>query len=124
MEPRPAAFSCVGQSMANNDESIPQKLREAFDQAVSVYPSWTPLLPERLVTIDDRFLTMSEVCVSVEKFHDPLPMPVFDRLSTYIAEHRVLRDKLEQDQTYSTAASCFRQLIERRKRHPQLFGEQ
>jgi hypothetical protein len=110
--------------MANNDEPIPQKLREAFDQAVSVYPSWMPPLPERLVTIDDKLLTMSEVCGVVEKFRDALPAPTFDRLSGYIAEHRQLRDKLERDQTYSTAANCFRQLIERRKRHPQLFGEQ
>jgi len=105
--------------MVNGGEPIPQKLREAFDQAVSVYSSWTPLLPERLVTIDDRFFTMSEVCGLVDKFRDALPMPAFDRLSSYMAEHKQLRGKLERDQTYSTAADCFRQLIERRKQHPQ-----
>jgi hypothetical protein len=110
--------------MANGGEPIPQKLREAFDQAVSVYSSWTPLLPERLITIDDKFFTMSEVCRLVDKFHDPLPMPALDRLSSYTAEHRRLKDKLEGDQTYSTAANCLRQLIERRKRHPRLFDEQ
>ena len=109
--------------MANGSEPIPQKLREAFDQALSVYTSWTPLLPERLVTIDDRFFTMTEVCSLVDKFRNPLPMPVFDRLSGYMAEHKILRDKLQQDQTYSTAASCFRQLIERRKRQLQLLGK-
>jgi hypothetical protein len=109
--------------MANGGEPIPQKLREAFDQAVSVYSSWTPLLPERLVTIDDKFFTMSEVCSLVDKFRDALPMPAFERLSGYIAEQRQLRDKLDRDRTYSTAAKCFRQLIERRKRHPRLFDE-
>jgi len=74
--------------MVNGGEPIPQKLREAFDQAVSVYSSWTPLLPERLVTIDDRFFTMSEVCGLVDKFRDALPMPAFDRLSSYMAEHK------------------------------------
>ncbi len=106
-----------------NDEPIPQKLRDAFDQAVSVYSSWTPLLPERLITIDDRFFTMSEVCGLVDKFRDLLPRPMFDRLSGYIAEHKMLKDKLQQDQTYSTAAKCFRQLIERRKRRFQLLGK-
>jgi hypothetical protein len=110
--------------MANGGEPIPQKLREAFDQAVSVYSSWTPLLPERLVTIDDRFFTMSEVCGLVDKFRDALPMPAFDRLSSYMAEHRQLREKLELDRRYSTAANCFRKLIERRKQFPRLFGEQ
>jgi len=98
-----------------NDEPISQKLREAFDQAVSVYSNWTPLLPERLVTIDDRFFTMSEVCGLVDKFRDALPMPTFGRLSGYMAEHGELRDKLERDKTYSTAADCFRKLIESRK---------
>jgi hypothetical protein len=99
-------------------------LREAFDQALSVYSGWTPPMPERLLTIDDRLVTMSEVCGLVDKFRDALPMPLFDRLSGYIADHKLLKDKLARDQTYSTAANCFRQLIERRKRHPQLFGEQ
>ena len=108
--------------MSNGGEPIPQKLREAFDQAVSVYSNWTPLLPERLVTVDDRFFTMSEVCGLVDKFRDPLPLPVFDQLSGYLAEHKILTDSLQQDQTYSTAAKCFRQLIERRKRHLQLIG--
>jgi hypothetical protein len=109
--------------MPDGGELIPQKLRDAFDQAVSVYANWTPLLPERLVMIDDRFFTMSETCGLVDKFRDPLPMPVFDRLSGYIAEHKILMDKLQQDQTYSTAAKCFRQLIERRKRQLQLLGK-
>ena len=106
-----------------NDEPIPQKLREAFDQAVSVYASWTPLLPERLVTIDDRFFTMSEVCGLVDKFRDALPKLAFDQLSGYMAEYTQLRGRLERDPTYSTAAKCFRQLIERRKRHLQLLGK-
>jgi hypothetical protein len=110
--------------MADGGEPIPQKLREAFDQAVSVYSSWMPLLPERLVMIDDKFLTMSEVCGLVGKFRDGLPTPVFDRLLSYMAEHKQLKEKLDRDRTYSTAANCFRQLIERRKRHPRLFGEQ
>ena len=109
--------------MANGSESIPQKLREAFDQAVSVYPNWTPLLPERLVTIDDRFFTMSEVCSLVDKFRDALPKPASDQLSGYMAEYTQLRGRLERDQTYSTGAKCFRQLIEHRKRSLQLLGK-
>jgi hypothetical protein len=110
--------------MANGGEPIPEKFCEAFDQAVSAYSSWMPLLPERLVTIGDRFFTMTEVCGLVEKLRDVLPMPAFDLLSSYMAEHGQLRDKLDQDRTYSTAANCFRQLIERRKQLPRLFGEQ
>jgi hypothetical protein len=110
--------------MANSDQNVPHKLREAFDQALSAYPSWMPMLPERLVTVDDKLLTLSEVCGLVEKFRDALPVSTFHQLSHYMAEHKQLRDKLERDQTYSTAANCFRQLIERCKRHPQLFGEQ
>jgi hypothetical protein len=108
--------------MPDGGEPIPQKLRDAFDQAVSVYANWTPLLPERLVTIDDRFFTMSEVCGLVDKFHDTLPISTFERLSRYLAEHSQLRDSLELaqihlelDRTYSSAANCFRKLIESRK---------
>jgi hypothetical protein len=106
-------------------EPIPQKLRDAFDQAISVYANWTPLLPERLVTIDDRFFTMSEVCGLVDQFRDDLPISTFERLSSYLAEHSRLADGFERDRThfeldrsYSTAANCFRKLIESRKQDP------
>jgi hypothetical protein len=108
--------------MPDGGELIPQKLRDAFDQAVSVYANWVPLLPERLVMIDDRFFTMSETCGLVDKFRDTLPISTFERLSRYLAEHSQLRDsselariQLELDRTYSSAGNCFRKLIESRK---------
>ena len=94
--------------------SIPPKLAEAFFEAVRAYVRWAFVAPEPSIAVDqDDIVPISTVCRRVNIFTDPLPDDVFNALC-FLARRR-LKEKLDADRTYATAAQCFLELIEARK---------
>ena len=68
------------------------------------------------VSLDLEPVLISTACEAVLPFRDPLPESVFERLFSLLhAEHTTLKQELDADPTYGTAARCFLKLIETRK---------
>jgi hypothetical protein len=93
-------------------------LRAAFRSAVWLYSRWLPSQPEPQVHLGSELHAMSAVCRLVDRFSDPLPDDVFDKLMIYMRDIRytLLRQKIVADQSYTAGARCFLRLIEDRKR--------
>ena len=95
--------------------SIPPTHAEAFRDALWRYSHWLAE-PEPEVSLDLKRVSISTVCRDVLPFDDPLPEDVFERLFSHLhAEHTILKEELDADPTYATAARCFLKLIEHRK---------
>jgi hypothetical protein len=102
----------------SSPDPIPDNLRAAFRSAVWLYSGWMPSLPEPEVRLGSDFHVMSAVCRLVDRFADPLPDDVLERLMNYMRDIRytLLRQKIVADQSYRAGARCFLRLIEDRKR--------
>jgi len=98
--------------------SISPRLAEEFFEAVREYVRWSFSGAEPGTTIDRHLVQVSLVCGRVDSFTDPLPDEVFDALYVLAMDdtHRHLKEQLAADRTYATAARCFRELIEDKKR--------
>jgi hypothetical protein len=101
----------------SSPDPIPGELRAAFRSAVWLYSGWMPSLAEPEVRFRSELHAMSAVCRLVDRFGDPLPDDVFDKLMTYMRDIRytLLRQKIVADQSYRAGARCFSRLIEDRK---------
>ena len=99
-------------------DPIPRDLAGAFDNAVGLYENWKwgPGQPELEVFCDAQRFSMSAVCGFVDKFTDPLPGYLVDRLLGYMdLTHDDFRRTLVNDPSYRTGSRCLLQLIERRR---------
>jgi hypothetical protein len=102
--------------MADLPDKIPNDLRYAFCDAVLQYPAWTPSEPEIEVGINQKFYPMSTVCSFVDRFSDPLPSDILDRLISYMDFTCAdLQERLASDRSYAMGAFCFREFIIRCK---------
>jgi hypothetical protein len=103
--------------MPEQPEPIPPDLAKAFADAVFAFGVWSPEQNGRVIPIRRRgFYSISSVCDFVSRFTVPLPQRVFKKLRSYMndAPDGELIAKLEADKSYSTAAQCLREMIERR----------
>jgi len=95
--------------------SISPMLAEEFFEAVREYIRWDLGDPQPSITVDRHLVRISLVCGRVEGFTDPLPDDVFEALNFLLVDrHR--KAKLLADRTYDTAARCFLEAIEDKKR--------
>jgi hypothetical protein len=73
--------------------------------------------PEPSMTVDRYLVRINLVCGRVSGFHDSLPDEVYDALFFVMhGTHTHLKKELRADRTYATAARCFLELIEDKKR--------
>lgn len=98
--------------------SIPARLANEFFEAVREYLRWSLGDPEPSITVDRYLVRISLVCGRVDSFTDQLPDDVFYALCFLMggSRHKRLKDELRADRTYTTAARCFLELIEDKKR--------
>ena len=109
---------------SSSHPTIPPARAEAFRDAVWRYSHWLAE-PEPEVSLDLKPVSISTICRDVLPFADPLPEDVFEKLFSHLhAEHTILREELDADPTYTTAARCFLKLIEHRKVEIQRREEQ
>jgi hypothetical protein len=96
-----------------SSSAIPIEWADGFHLAVARFRSWRPPEPETEISISRRPYSMSMVCDYAMKFKDALPQPVFDGLAaSYIkGQDAELRQALDADPSYATAASCLLKLI-------------
>ena len=93
-------------------------LSKEFGQAVLVFEDWSPGHEGRQYLIEQKYLSIVELCRMVEKFSGDLPERVFDKLHWYMmydSSRDDLRAQLNADPSYVTGARCLREMIERRK---------
>jgi hypothetical protein len=95
--------------------SISPRLAEEFFEAVREYIRWNFGDPEPSITVDRHLVRISLVCGRVDGFTDPLPDEVFDAVDFLLIDRR-RRAELRANRTYATAARCFREAIEDKKR--------
>ena len=97
--------------------SIPPRLAKEFFEAVREYLRWHLGDPEPSMTVDRYLVRISFVCGRVDNFTDALPDEVFYALCFLMdGAHTRLKNELRADRTYATAARCFLELIEDKKR--------
>jgi hypothetical protein len=98
-------------------EPIPQDLTAHFDQAVLDYPMWSPEQEYRVYRIGQKEYSLMDLCRRVEQFAGTMREEVFQtlRAQMHYPPDSELRDELDADSTYPTAARCMRKMIERRK---------
>ena len=95
--------------------SISPRLAEEFFEAVRQYIRWNFGDPEPSFTVDRHLVRISLVCGRVDGFTDPLPDDVFDALD-FLLTDRHHKAELRANPTYATAARCFLEAIEDKKR--------
>jgi hypothetical protein len=97
--------------------SISPRLADEFFQAVREYVRWAFSFPEQPLSFE-RYIQLSLVCGRVASFTDPLPEDVFNALYVLAIgdTHKLLKDELSADPKYVSAALCFLELIESKKR--------
>jgi hypothetical protein len=93
-----------------------ERLRAFADAVLSFKLDWSAALPDQpAIPVDGKALSVRQVCDLVAAFDDRLPDDVCDHL---LAEMHFgsddLRLKLVGNPTYATAATCLRELIERK----------
>jgi hypothetical protein len=95
--------------------SISPRLAEEFFGAVREYIRWNFGDPEPSFTVDRHLVRISLVCGRVDGFTDPLPDDVFDAVDFLLTDghHKA---ELRANPTYATAARCFLEAIEEKKR--------
>jgi hypothetical protein len=71
--------------------------------------------PEPSITVDRHLVRISLVCGRVDGFTDPLPDDVFDAVDFLLIDRRH-KAELRANPTYDTAARCFLEAIEEKKR--------
>jgi hypothetical protein len=97
-------------------EPIPQDLADAFCATVLRFPDGGFGSPEPTIGFRGQVEPISAVCTMVESFKsDRIPDDIFARLCSYmrIGDER-LKNNLASDHSYSMAADCLLQLIQRR----------
>jgi hypothetical protein len=95
---------------------IPTYLREAFADALELFPDWSAALPEREVSIKGKPFTMSAVCSLVDGYNDRLPDSVVAVLTSHVqVAFADLTEQLTGDPSYTIGAKCLRRLIANRK---------
>ena len=94
---------------------IPQDLADSFCAAVVCYPDGGFGSPEPTVEFRGHVEPISTICAMVESFkNDQIPKDIFARLSSYMRlGDEKLKNDLASDQSYSMAADCLLQLIQR-----------
>jgi hypothetical protein len=103
--------------MAEQTQPIPHKLSQAFRDVVVRYADWSPSASEITMRIDEQNISMSDVCVLMEAFADPLPDDLLDRLLSHLLGYPFgeLNGKLRADPTHRTGGYCLLKLVEYRK---------
>jgi hypothetical protein len=98
------------------DQAIPRDLAEAFCAAVLCYWDGDFGSPEPTVGFRGHVQPISTICAMVESFkNDQIPEDIVARLCSYmhLGDEKV-RGKIASDHSYSMAADCLLQLIQRR----------
>jgi hypothetical protein len=89
---------------------------EAFCIAVKFFRSgeWSPALPARnTINVDERDLTLRQVCSLVEHITRPLPDSVVSDLFTSLRVRQPdLEKKLVTNRTYALGARCLLRLLD------------
>jgi hypothetical protein len=101
-----------------DSSTISPRLAQEFFEILREYIQQAFSAPDSGMTFD-RYVRMSLVCGRVESFVDPLPDDAFDALYHLAMDdemHKHLKEALDADPTYATAARCLRELIEEKKR--------
>ncbi len=98
--------------------SIPARLVNEFFEAVREYLRWSLADPDPSTTVDRYLVRINLVCGRVSRFTDELPDDAFYALCFLLGgvAHKQLKQELRADRTYATAARCFLELIENKKR--------
>jgi hypothetical protein len=97
--------------------SIPPRLAKEFFEAVREYLRWHLGDPEPSITSIATWSGSALYVGRVDNFTDALPDEVFYALCFLMdGAHTRLKNELRGDRTYATAARCFLELIEDKKR--------
>ena len=100
-------------------DPIPKELADAFAHAVLAFELWHPEHEGQQISIPGRdYHSIDAVCGLVDKFTDPLPEHVLEKLRSYMHDqpHGDLIAELLKRPTYATGAVCLRKLMGRRLR--------
>ena len=96
---------------------IPPRLAREFFLTLQEYLRWRVADPEPSRTLYHHLIRISLVCGRVSAFSDPLPDEDFEALCFLMdPTHKHLKGQLRADRTYATAARCFVELIDNKKR--------
>ena len=98
-------------------DPIPKELAEAFAHAVLAFELWHAEHEGQQISIPGRgYHSIDAVCGLVDKFTDPLPEHVLERLRSYMHDQPRgdLITELLKRLTYATGAVCLRKLMGRR----------
>jgi hypothetical protein len=104
----------------SNADPIPKELAEAFAHAVLGFELWHPQHEGQQISISGRgYHSIDAVCGLVDKFTDPLPKHVLEKLRSYMHDqpHGDLIAELLKCPTYATGAVCLRRLATIDLRH-------
>jgi hypothetical protein len=103
--------------MANRDANlIPKDLADSFCAAVVRYSDEGFACPDPTVEFRGGVEPISAICALVEPFkNDQIPKDILARLCSYMRlGDEKPKNNLASDQSYSMAADCLLQLIQRR----------
>jgi hypothetical protein len=100
-------------------------VRDAFDEAVSVFIAWNRHGgAEPTVSFNDVPVPISRVAALAEAIKDPMPASVFWRMVTYanrfVDECRTEAVELSRDGSFETGARCLRKWVQNSKKR---FGQ-
>jgi hypothetical protein len=97
--------------------TVSPKLADAFFEAVRAYIRWSFGGPEPSIIVERSSVPISAVCERLNVFTDPLPDELFNTLYFLLADRteKHLRERLNADRTYASAAAYLLKLIEGRQ---------
>jgi hypothetical protein len=99
--------------MGGPSDQIPQKLRDAFRDAIGQYGNWRRGEPEPDVSLKMQPFAISTVCEFVSKFEDPMPADYWHFLARVTRGGEDLPN--DDQQSYRSAARFLAHLIRERK---------
>ena len=102
--------------MPERSQPIPRDLANAFCTAVMRYQDGGNGNPDPTVGFRGQTEPISTICAMVEPFKsDQIPDDIFARLCSYVPlGDKKFKSDLDGDRSYSIAADCLLQLIQRR----------
>src|ERR1700693_228646 len=97
-------------------KAIPRDLADAFCAAVVRYQGEANANPDPTIGFRGQAEPISTICAMVEPFkNEQIPDDIFVRLCSYMQRgDKKLKTDLDGDRSYTMAADCLLQLIQRR----------
>jgi hypothetical protein len=97
-------------AMTSKDDSIPQDVREAFEQAAKAFYAWDSSGgDEPTVLVDGSPMLISMVATLADTYKDVMPADLYWRMVHHAncsPRRRVQAAKLSHDSSYATGAKC------------------